>query len=63
MDAFPLIPEGLIEELARVYPDKAPPLDMPLETIRYKSGQVSVVNHLRNILNHQTKGGPHVHGQ
>jgi len=42
--------EKVIAFLETVYPENYPPVDMPLDMIRFKSGQVSVVRYLRVML-------------
>jgi hypothetical protein len=51
----PPIPLNLVEYLERIFPDKAPSLVDPLDTIRFKSGQVAVVRHLRAQYEDQVK--------
>lgn len=52
-DIVPPIPRPLLEYLERTYPDRMPDERMPLDEIRVRTGQVSVVRHLRVQYNRQ----------
>lgn len=45
---FPVISKELLEVLEKRFPDRAPDLDEPLDQVRFKSGQVSVVKLLKH---------------
>lgn len=46
-DTVPPIPRLLLEYLERTYPDRMPDERMTLDEIRVRTGQVTVVRHLR----------------
>lgn len=50
----PIITPSLIDYLDSMYPDVAPTLDTPIDKVRYNSGQVSVVRHLKRLLEEQS---------
>lgn len=52
---FPSIPNELIDELERRFPDIMPENDDPLDVIRFKQGQVSVVRFLKHQFNLQNQ--------
>lgn len=57
---FPSVPADLITALERQYPERTPELSEPLDAIRYRSGQVAVVRHLRAVFEAQNlKHQPH----
>lgn len=45
---FPLVPKELLEELEKRFPDRLPDHHESLDSIRFRTGQVSVVRHLRH---------------
>jgi hypothetical protein len=53
--AVPPIPLNVVEYLERIFPDKAPALTDSLDSIRFKSGTVHVVRHLRAKYEDQVK--------
>lgn len=52
---FPPIPKELLELLETRFPDRAPDLGESLDSIRFKSGQVSVIRFLRYVFNLQNQ--------
>ena len=52
---FPKVPKELLEELEKCFPDICPEVDLSIEAIRVKQGQVSVIRFLRAIFNKQTQ--------
>ena len=52
---FPLIPKELLEVLEKRFPDVAPELNDSIDTVRHKSGQVSVIRLLRHQFTLQNK--------
>jgi hypothetical protein len=52
---FPVVSKELIEELEKRFPDRSPDLSTPIDEIRYKSGQVSVVKLLRSMFDVQNR--------
>lgn len=51
---FPLVSKELLEELEKRFPDIMPEPDQPLDQIRIKQGQVSVVRFLRTQFDSQS---------
>lgn len=52
---FPTIPAELLDELEKRFPDIMPEHDDPLDVIRYKQGQVSIVRFLKHQFNLQNQ--------
>lgn len=52
---FPPIPQQLMEELERRFPDKCPDLETPIADIHKTVGQVSVIRFLRKQYDLQNK--------
>ncbi len=53
VSTLPYIPPELVEYLEKLYPDASPRLDTPDRSIWWKAGEVSVVRHLRSVLEEQ----------
>lgn len=51
----PVVTESLLSYLQTLYPDKSPDLETTIDVIRYNSGQVSVVRHLKKLYEDQSK--------
>lgn len=51
----PPIPLALVEYLERTFPDRAAGEDDTVRSIRFRSGQVAVVRHLRAVYERQTR--------
>lgn len=56
-DATVVIDEDIIPYLEKIFPDRSPPLGQTIEQIMYRSGQVSVVQHLKEKLKQQKEEG------
>jgi len=52
---LPVVTESLLSYLTYIYPDKSPDLESTVDNIRYTSGQVSVVRHLKKLYEEQSK--------
>lgn len=52
---FPAIPKELLDVLERRFPDIMPDHDDPLDVIRYKQGQVSVIRFLKHQFDKQNQ--------
>lgn len=64
-DPFPAVPEPLLKELERLFPDRCPSPDWSSRKIWMEVGKRSVVKFLRERFDHQIakaqKGKTHVH--
>lgn len=52
---FPLVSKELLEVLEKRFPDRLPDYEESLDSIRYRTGQVSVVRHLRHQFDKQNQ--------
>lgn len=52
---IPVITPDLITYLSTIYPDRSPNPGDTLDLIRFASGQVSVVRHLKYLMDEQSK--------
>jgi hypothetical protein len=55
-DRFPFVPEDIVAELERRFPDKAPRIDDSERKVWTKVGNVEVVRFLRDRLERQREG-------
>jgi len=52
---FPVVTKELLEELERRFPDICPEIDLSVDEIRIRQGQVSVIRFLRSNFNLQNR--------
>jgi hypothetical protein len=50
---FPIVSKELLEELTKRFPDRLPDYEESLDSIRFRTGQVSVVRLLRKQFDQQ----------
>lgn len=57
LDAFPPVPDVLVQALERLFPDRCPEIDTPDRHVWHYAGQVAVVRYLRHQYEEQQQRG------